>query len=48
MDETSHGIPQQLSPIYMMQRDGWNIVSLIRYNEVRELLDHPKFMCNVF
>jgi hypothetical protein len=24
---------------YMVQRDGWNVVSLARYSEVRELID---------
>jgi hypothetical protein len=29
---------------YMVQRDGWNVVSLNRYREFPELLDHPMYM----
>jgi hypothetical protein len=28
---------------YMASIDGWNVVSLNRYSEVQELLDHPMY-----
>ncbi len=28
---------------YMVQRDGWNIIYLNRYSEVRELLNRPMY-----